>query len=265
MGRTKYTVIWMFFVFLFLILLIAIGLSKFYIARNAVVEPVKQEMEKEKEEKKVSPPKVETKEEIADIPEAEEIDISIDAESEEEMILEPEVIDLEPELPVKKKELTAIYIPLTRSLFANSDNLEESFFNKSRLNQIQREYLKIDETKIGINIKAIPLENLVPGKLYYQGDNGKLESFLFLDSGENVHEILVSYDPKGDYVDCIEIGLVSTLENEGKKFATLSVNKLSVFELAFSKMGDKKEEIVTEYSINPQLRFRKGKTFTKLL
>jgi hypothetical protein len=140
-----------------------------------------------------------------------------------------------------KKELTTIYIPLTKSLFTSPNISRESF--QSRMMQ--------------------PEHPVVFGKSYYQGENGKLESSLRIDAEGNLHEQLHSFDSDGNLVDNIEIGFLSP-EPHPRKYATLSVNKLSVFEISTTSASGKKEERVTEYSITPQLQFRKGKTFSKI-
>jgi hypothetical protein len=77
-------------------------------------------------------------------------------------------------------------------------------------------------------------------------------------------EILVSYDAEGAEVDRLEIGVL-TVDGEARKYATVLVNRLSVFELVASKTSEKRQEQMTEYLITPNLSFRKGKTFRKLM
>jgi hypothetical protein len=137
--------------------------------------------------------------------------------------------------------LASIYIPSTKSLFFASDASIETFRNRI--------------TQPGHPVR---------GKMYYQGENGLLESFLSIDEKGFIHEIVYSYDPAGNPVDEVEIGLLVP-DGSIKKHATLSVNKLSVFELTTDKLAGKKQERVTEYSISPQLRFKKGRTFSKLI
>jgi hypothetical protein len=224
---------------LILFLLVGIGIYKFQhngnLSDNETVSPAQEEvLEKNSTAKKANP----------DSPVAPEIPMlhpdSGQNEERGETIEHNEAIEKEAEsAPLEKKELTAIYIPITKSLFSSSSVSFDSF--KSRMTHGE------------------PAQ----GKIYYQGDNGKIESLLSIDSNGSFHEQLVSYDPEGNPVDRIEIGLLCPETND-KKYATLSVNRLSVFELSTAKTG-KKEERVTEYSITPQLRFVRGKTFTKLL
>jgi hypothetical protein len=165
--------------------------------------------------------------------------------------------------PAEKKELTSVYIPLTKSVFGRTDTPENVFLAKSRLTQTQWDNMKITEIKNLAHLKNISLENLREGKLYYQGENGRLESFLYIDSKRKISEYLVSYDSKGNSVDCLEVGCWIPETNE-KKFTNLSNNKLSVFELAPVKANGKREEIVTEYAITPAMQFVRGKTFSKI-
>ena len=126
-------------------------------------------------------------------------------------------------------ELSTVYISRTKSLFASNKVSVETF--KDKLSDGKH----------------------AAGKVYYQGDNGKLESSLSLDEKGHLHEYLAGFDPKGNKTENIEIGWLST-DKQHKKYAIFLVNKLSIFE----------EERVTEYTITPQLRFKKGKTFTKI-
>ena len=121
---------------------------------------------------------------------------------------------------VSKKELSSIYIPLTKSVFS---------------------------------IKNLT-ENQISGKIYYQGENGRLESSIRMDEDGAIHEYLASYNPQNQLVDSLRIGFWNPNTND-KKYATLSVNKISVFE---------NEVRVTEYFINPHMQFRKGRSFSKL-
>ncbi|MCL1938699.1 MAG: hypothetical protein FWF52_09930 [Candidatus Azobacteroides sp.] len=163
----------------------------------------------------------------------------------------------------KKKELTSVYIPLTKSVFGRTDAPENVFLTKPSLTQAEWENLKVAEVKTLASLKNIPLENLREGKLYYQGENGRMESFLYMDSKRKISEYLITYDPKGNSVDCLEVGCWIP-ETDEKKFANLSNNKLSVFELAPVKANGKREEIVTEYAITPALQFVRGKVFSKI-
>ena len=179
-------------------------------------------------------------------------------ESKEESKPDSEIL-----FPAEKKELTSVYIPLTKSVFGRTDTPENVFLAKSPLTQAQWENMKITDIKILAYMKNTSLENLREGKLYYQGENGRLESFLYIDSKRKISEYLISYDSKGNAVDCLEVGCWIPETNE-IKFANLSNNKLSVFELAPVQANGKREEIVTEYAITPAMQFVRGKVFSKI-
>jgi hypothetical protein len=103
------------------------------------------------------------------------------------------------------------------------------------------------------------------GKIYYQGNNGKLESSVLHNEGV-FKEQLKSYDYAGNKVDELEIGVVDETAKT-VKHAVISKNKISVFEIVTAK-GKKQEqqvEKVTEYAITPQMKFREGKTYTRLM
>lgn len=193
----------------------------------------------------------------------------IESEEPEEMNIEPEQEDITIISP-EKKELLPVYIPRSGSLIRNSEEPTYNFLGNSSLTFEQRQLMKLDEINIGPDFKTIPLENLFPGKTYYEGDNGVLKSFIYVDRDKKVQEFLISFDVQGNYVDCIEIGLMVSGSDE-KKYAVIANNKLSIFESHVSKTlkkasdnGDEEEVIVTEYYINPHLQFQKGKTFSRL-
>ncbi|KAA6301876.1 MAG: hypothetical protein EZS26_001879 [Candidatus Ordinivivax streblomastigis] len=153
----------------------------------------------------------------------------------EEIVSEPEQGRSE-ETP---KELHPVYIALVKSLFAPKNVSFETF--QSRVTS--------DDA-------------YTSGKVYFQDENGRLESYLWMDNKGAIHEQLTGQDGQGNRIDEIEIGLWSPASKE--KTATLSVNKLSIFEWVSASDTGKKEERVTEYTITPQLRFQKGKTFVKV-
>jgi hypothetical protein len=246
------------------LLLLGIGIYKFTTKKETIAENSPSETVEKKVKKKPSKSKnttvlpSENSESESYNPELEIEESREEAETE----VEPEP-EIEEALPVEKKEVTAIYIPLTRSLFRKPDLSEEWFMNRPRITPAQREQLRIDEIKTDIVMKNIPSDDLIPGKLYYLGENGRLESFIYIEPKGKIHEYLVSFDSKGNPIDWIEIGLI-TPEKERIKHAGLSTDKLSLTELQPAKKDGKKEEIITEYIITLQLKFKKGKTFTKL-
>ena len=230
---------------LFLIgLLIGMGIYKYRASSVSEEENATEQMEVKPVEKTATKPEevsnISTDSEIVSDPDLDFIEEgSLDSFPEE---IEKEKVAEEIEnTPANEKELTSIYIPSTKSLFSASDASIDIFRN--RITQS---------------------EPPVRGKIYYQGENGLIESFLSTDEKDAIREVLFSYDPAGNPVDELEIGLLIP-DSPERKYATVSVNKLSVFELTLSKSANEKQERVTEYFVTPQLRFKKGKTFTKLL
>ncbi|GHT00574.1 hypothetical protein FACS189421_12750 [Bacteroidia bacterium] len=229
-----------------LILVIGIGIYKYQQKEQPAEETVLPPIENNNVEHKPAKSKNEIEKPVVEaipilnpdssLEETETNETEVEADKMEELEKELEIA------PVVKKELGQVYIPMTKSLFISSNVSIESF--QSRLDQ---------------------KDNRAHGKLYYQGENGRLESYLSVDSNGLLHEYLVGYDPVGNPVETIEIGLLHLEKAPDKKYATLSVDRLSIFEIFTSKTSGKKEERVTEYSITPQLRFHKGKTFTKIL
>jgi hypothetical protein len=142
---------------------------------------------------------------------------------------------------VEKKVLSTIYIPQTKSLFSDSNVSIDTFLSR-----------------------VLQSDHPVSGKVYYRGENGLIESVLTVDESGVVREVLVSYDAGGQPVDRLEIGMLAP-NSFAKKYAVLSVYKLSVFEQTAEKTSNTRQERVTEYTITPQLYLKKGKIFTKLL
>jgi len=105
------------------------------------------------------------------------------------------------------------------------------------------------------------LDQVYAGKVYYQGENGKLESHINQNKNE-VCEELISYDNNGKEVDKLEIGYICDTTKH-LKCAVLFKNKISIYETK-SSGNDNKEEFVTEYLISPKMKFSPGKTYTKL-
>jgi hypothetical protein len=142
----------------------------------------------------------------------------------------PEEVVKEEVLPKESKELTALFVSHTKSVF-NSPNLS--------------------------------LDNLPTGKVYYQGDNGKLESQVKKVNNEGVEE-LTSYDYTNKIIDVLEIGRIKN-SDVYRKYAVIAKNKISVFEIVSIEKSNKTEEKVTEYTITPQMKFVKGKVYTRLM
>ncbi|GHT62988.1 hypothetical protein AGMMS50239_17910 [Bacteroidia bacterium] len=104
-------------------------------------------------------------------------------------------------------------------------------------------------------------DRIPSGKVYYQGENGRLESFINRDN-IGIREELTSYDEKGNTVDKLEIGYICDTTRH-LKCAVIFKNKISIYETKLSA-DNKNEDIVIEYLISPQMKFSRGKTYTKL-
>ncbi|GHU79880.1 hypothetical protein FACS1894145_5010 [Bacteroidia bacterium] len=98
-------------------------------------------------------------------------------------------------------------------------------------------------------------------KVYYLGENGKLKSHVNRNQS-GVCEDLYSYDEKGNQVDKLEIGYICD-STRHLKCAVIFRNKISIYETKLSA-DNKNEEIVVEYLISPDMKFSRGKTYTKL-
>lgn len=173
-------------------------------------------------------PKKENPEDLPEVPAGEDIVPEPESEELTVEIIEEEAI--EEESAAEPRELTTVHIRHSRSLFSNP------------------------------NSSSDPLQ---VGKIYYDGDNGKLESFVNKKE-DIISEKLISFDYRGNRVDSLEISLVED-GNEFHKYAVISHNKISIFQVMPTKNKKGKEELVTEYIITPNMKFVKGKTYTKLL
>ena len=265
MGQQK-TIIAFFIILVFIFVILGVSYYKVYYPKQI---PEREEVEVIDT---VPDKEVSVKKQIPKIPSQEEDIIPntepIIEEWMDEALFEEEVDGNKNEeieiTPISEKYLGHVHISYAKSIFSKLNTNEQIPSNNSRITQEEKEVLRIDQIKAGIDFRNVPSASLFKGMLYYSGENGRLESFIYIDPDGKMHEYLVSYDPKGDYVNSLEIGVVNP-GNDEKKYAIVANNKLSVFELQSTKeIGAKKEEKVTEYFINPQMQFNKGKTYTKL-
>lgn len=117
--------------------------------------------------------------------------------------------------------------------------------------------------------KDLRIENLPKNKIYYEGNNGVLESVVYSSEG-GLSEKLVSVKPDGEFVDALEIGFIDLVDKNGdpvftiEKYAVVYRNKISVYELTRKGRNSARDEKVTEYTISPQLEFIRGKTYSKI-
>jgi hypothetical protein len=170
-----------------------------------------------------------------------------------------------PEIILSGEEQENVLEALTdnpeETIISSAENETEASNRREDANELAD--VSISHTKSLFGEAGLLPENLPAGKVYFQGNNGKLESFI-KNEGTRFSEQLISSDSKGNKVDELEIGVV---EEAGKsvKYAVISKNKISVFEMMPAKKGKKAEERVTEYTITRQMRFAKGKTYVRLM
>jgi|GEM_PF-5235034 hypothetical protein len=124
-------------------------------------------------------------------------------------------------------------------------------------------FLHIPRTKSIFNAEFDSPEALPFSKNYYQSSRGKVESLVLSNNEGEKIEYLITYDKDGNKLDNLEIGLINK-DNKRIKYAVVYQNKVSTYTLSFNK-DNKAQETVTEYSITNDLRFRKGKTYVKVL
>lgn len=125
------------------------------------------------------------------------------------------------------------------------------------------ELLHIHRTRSLFHEENLNIDVLPEGKIYYEGEFGKLESIL-IRKDSRIVEKLISKDNSGQTIHELEIGLINE-DQSVAKYALLHRNRISVFELLPTKKGDKSQESVTDYTITPDMKFVKGKTYTKVL
>jgi hypothetical protein len=214
-----------------LVICITIGLALyggfFNKSTDGDIEPAKKETEKIESKSENKKP---------DKPVADKIKSPVEVFEETEQVITPEneaeeteeTIETENETALEK-ELAKIDIVKTKSLFHHSE----------------------------ISLDSLPNENV-----YYHGENGKLESKV-KHSDKGISEQLTAYDIHGNNTGTLEIGFI---EETGKrvKYAVISKNKISVFEITLSKNKKSQGELMTEYTITPQMKLIKGKTYHKL-
>jgi hypothetical protein len=99
------------------------------------------------------------------------------------------------------------------------------------------------------------------GKDYYSGYYGYISSKI-VETGRGVVEILTAIDRQGRQTAELEIGLIAA-DGRRLKYAVVARNRISVTEVV-SAPDEKLAEMMTEYSITPEMTFVKGKTYHKL-
>ena len=124
---------------------------------------------------------------------------------------------------------------------------------KSKMTANERRSLKID------NISCITTKDyLVKGKTILKNNTGSIESVLSIVDDHATFEYLISYDSKGNPIDCILIGQISYYAGD-RTSSMIEGDKI------FSKsVWSELEEsgiVYTNYQITPQLTFKELKTW----
>jgi len=154
---------------------------------------------------------------------------------------------------------------LTKEIFTYRNYPNEKSVDDAYLSDYQKfTMIDIPQTKsLLFDSQNKALNQIATGKVYYKGENGKLESHIDRKNKNEIYEELISYDNNGNAVDELEIGYISNSPKH-LKCAVIDKNKISIYETIPSDNDDSNEKIVTEYLISPQMKFTRGKTYTKL-
>ncbi len=155
----------------------------------------------------------------------------------------------------KKVEVPSLNVPKTKSVMSLSDAYNKHL-KRLRITAAERSALKIDYIKNEFFSKR-PNKELSKGKLFYQGANGKMQSIFILAPDHATWEFLVSYDAKGNYVDCVMIGQIMDYAGDRAE-SVVEGNKIQVHSTwpVYEDEGGDGNAIV-KYEITPELKFIK--------
>lgn len=153
---------------------------------------------------------------------------------------------------------SSINIPKTKGMFQSLDTKYNAFYKQPRMTQADRLRYKIDNIKHSDFPKQIPNTKLAKGKLLYKNEKGRIETFLVVVPDQITTEYLVSYDNKGNIIDCINIGDISAYGGD-RGYADISGDKIIVYS-SYPAEGDEEEgKSVTEFKVTANLKFIKQK------
>lgn len=141
---------------------------------------------------------------------------------------------------------TDLNIPKVKGVMSLRDNYNQHD-KRTRITQADRLALKINMIKGSDFDTKWTNKQLSKGKLIYQGKEGKLQTILFIENDHASAEYLVSYDAKGNYVDCIRIGFIHAYGGDRGE-TTIQGNQVNAH---FSAEGS----LYRTYKITPQLKF----------
>ena len=109
---------------------------------------------------------------------------------------------------VKEVKETAVNIPKTRGVMSAMDNYYEHD-KRQRITPQLRNILQIHKFNCPDFNKTWTDSQLSLGVSIYKGSLGSILTVLFIEVDHASSEYLVSYDEKGDYIDCIKIASIS--------------------------------------------------------
>jgi flagellar basal body-associated protein FliL len=187
-------------------------------------------------------------------------EVVVDTKKDSKPRNKPKPVDITSE-DTSEVALDELVVSKDETILDSTESETETPNIKEEANELEDIYINHTRSLLGKN--GILPDNLPTGKVYYQGNKGNLESLVKRD-GDKISEQLISYDKQGNKVDELEIGIIEE-SDKAVKHAVISKNKISVFEIMPAKDGKKTEERVTEYTITPSMKFRKGKTYVRLL
>lgn len=145
---------------------------------------------------------------------------------------------------------TPIYIPKTKgNISSHNENYDRFFFSK-RMKEADKQLMKISNVN-----SAFQADDLVKGKSIYQGKEGSIKSFLYVEQDNNTQEYLVSYDASGNYISHVLIGELGVYTGT-RAYAQIGGNKISVHYAYPSESGTSENSTVT-YFISDKLKFVK--------
>ena len=151
--------------------------------------------------------------------------------------------------------ISDIDIPATKGIFPSLDVKYNAYYKQPRMTAAERTKYKIDNIKIKDFPTQIQNSQLAKGKTIYTCDKGRIVTFLFIVADQITKEYMVSYDPKGNVIDCIDIGTISAYGGD-RGYADISGDKVVVYSSYPAEEGEDGDS-VTEYRITPKLKFIK--------
>lgn len=149
--------------------------------------------------------------------------------------------------------ITTVNINKTSSIIQIDDDYN-AHEKKSKMTANERKSLKID------NISCITTKDyLVKGKTILKNNTGSIESILSIVDDHATIEYLISYDSRGNYIDCLEIGLI--MYYAGDRASSIIEGDKIFYQSEWSEPGSESGTVYKNYQITPQLTFKELKTW----